>query len=231
MENKPLMIITGGTSGIGFQLAHFFIKEFNLALGYKSNIEKATRSEMDLHHPGALVKSYQQFVVDDESASRVYQKIKEDFQQIPHVLINCAGDTKMDLFLNTTHQDTIEIFSSHVYGVIALTRKVTEDMYAQKYGRIITFSSIASEGNEAGYSLYCSAKSAVEGFTKSIARELIHRNISVNCIRPAVVKLPGENLEKYKDKILVEPYKICAQIQYLINEQTNPTTGEIFTIL
>lgn len=231
VENKPLMIITGGTSGIGFELAQFFLKEFNLALIFKNNIQKAKHAEEILKSSGALVKIYQELIIDDCSASRVTMKIKDDFHQTPYILINCAGDTKMDLFLNTTHDDVMELFSSHVLGMMALTRIVSEDMYGQRAGKIFTFSSIASQGDEAGYSLYCSAKSAVEGFTKSIANELIHRKVTVNCIRPGIVKLPNENLEKHSDKTLVEPIEICRKIETLIDENENLTTGKIFTIL
>lgn len=231
MKELPLIIITGGTSGIGLALAKRLIMNYRLALVYRSNHQRASESLESIKKISSNdCKIYAQNIFDDDSASAVYSVIKKDFQTIPHVLINAAGDTKMGLFLRSSHQDLIEMFNSHVLGVMAITRLAAEDMYTNRFGRIINFSSVASFGNRKGLSAYCAAKSAIEGFTRAIAQELFHRNITVNCIQPGLVNIEGADLSHYKNFNLVPPEQIADQIELLIDLKSSHVTGALFLI-
>lgn len=227
---KQLVIITGGTSGIGFQLSKELSKNFDLALIYRSNHKKA-HDALNLLRKNTTntVEVFAAEIIDDESAKNAYEQIKKVFNQVPYALINCAGDTKMDLFLHSTSNDFLKMYQSHVFGVMSLTRIACEEMYTQKKGRIINFSSIASFGLKPGMTIYGSAKAAIEGFTRALSKEVLHRNIYINCLQPGIVDLPGEDLKQYASEIKISPMKLVKEVVELLSEDCKKT-GEIILL-
>lgn len=227
-NSLPLAIITGGTSGIGLEIARRLSCDYNLALIYKSNHERAQSKLVELRAlSSGQVQIFSESIIDDVSAKNVYQKIKLEFNTSPTVLINCAGHTEMKLFLNSSHENFDNIFKAHFFGVVAITRLAVEDMYQNKFGRIINFSSIAQFGNRSGQSAYCAAKSAIEGFTQSIAVELYHRNITVNCIKPGLLidketTTPNINTVNYEE--------VVDMVSLIIKPTSTSMTGSILLI-
>jgi NAD(P)-dependent dehydrogenase (short-subunit alcohol dehydrogenase family) len=232
MQQKPLAIISGGTSGIGLATARILAEEYRLALIYRSNAERALQVQAQLNSNND-VRIYQENLVDDISARHVYQRISKDFSVSPSVLVNAAGYSSMKLFLQSQHEDFLQTFQAHFLGMAALTRLVAEDMYARRFGRIITISSIATLANQKGLSAYASAKSAVEGFTKCIAVELIHRNVTVNCVQPGLTSASEEEtikMAKERGQAIVPVESVAQMIQYFCSPQAASVTGQVVLI-
>ncbi len=223
---KPLAIICGGTSGLGLAVAKSLLCGYDLALIYRSNHSRAKDVLQSLSvSPEVDVRVYCKNVVDSISADEVYAQIKNDFKRVPKVLINSAGYTQPGLFLTSEFSEFKESFDNHVFGVFGMVRAVAADMYAQKYGRIVNISSIASFSNQKGLSAYAAAKSALESFSQSIATELFHRNITVNVVQPGIIKNTksvgaGEVPEK----------EVASLISFLIGPDASAITGVKYLI-
>lgn len=229
MTQKPLVIISGGTSGIGFEVAKKLCNNFSLALIYKSNHSKAELASAELYKQGATrVEIFCEPVTNDASAKNVYQRIQNSFSSPAFALINAAGYTTTGLFLKSSEDHFKEIFDSHVFGVIALTKLALEDMYTHKFGRIINMSSIATLGNQKGLVAYASAKAAIEGFTKSLSSEVFHRNITVNAIQSGLTYESKESSHGNQKTIPVE--HVASFINYLISIEAGSITGSIHLI-
>lgn len=220
---RSLAIVTGGTSGLGLSIAKKLNFDFNLALIFKKNSERAQSvfSEFQEKHPTSEIRIYQKNVFDFKSAVDVYAEIKTDFQQTPSVLVNAAGYTERELFLKCEFELYQRTFDDHFFGVVGLTQAVVKDMYMQKFGRIISLSSIASLGNQKGLSAYASAKAAVEAFSKSIATEVFHKNITVNTISPGPVDNEASGISETE---------ISDLVYYLVSDSAKNITAENFLI-
>ena len=222
-SEKALAIVTGGTSGLGHSIAKKLSLDYNLALIFKSNSERAQAalSEFREKFPASMVRIYQKDIFDFKSAASIYEEIKVDFSQIPRVLVNAAGYTERELFLKSSNELFQRTFDDHFFGLVGLTHAVIEDMYMQKYGRIVSMSSIASLGNQRGLSAYASAKAAVEAFSKSIATEVFHKNVTVNTISPGPVDNSVGGISETE---------ISDLVYYLISDSAKNITAENFLI-
>ncbi len=223
---RPLAIICGGTSGLGLSVDKNILDSYDLALIYRSNHIGAENAIVSLAAAvGVTVKVYCKNVIDSTSAAEVYADIKNDFNRVPHALINSAGYTQSGLFLTSDFLDFKESFDNHVFGVFGMIHEVAADMYVQKYGRIVNISSIATFSNQKGLSAYAAAKSALESFSQSIAIELFHKNITVNVVQPGIIKNTelvgvGEVSEK----------EVANLISFLIGPHASTITGAKYLI-
>ena len=229
-SSKPIVIITGGTSGIGFNIACHLSYKFKLALIYKSDDTKASNAQNKILevNPDAIVQIFREELVDFKSAECAFDQITTSLGFDIYALINCAGYTKSNLFLTTNFEEIADTFNSHFFGVLGISKIVVENMltYNTK-GRIINFSSIASNSNRKGMIAYAAAKSAIESFTKSLSIELAHKDISVNCLKPGLLEDQHPNsLDKRVSKITYK--EISNFIDFLLLESTTTLTGNVF---
>jgi short-subunit dehydrogenase len=227
---KPIVIITGGTSGIGLSIARHLSSKFHLALIYKSDDARAIKARnMILEiNPSAVVVIVRKELIDYTSAECAFDQITKSLGFNVFALINCAGHTKSNLFLTTNFDEMVDTFNSHFFGVLGISKIVVENMLTYNtHGRIINFSSIASHSNRKGMVAYAAAKSAIESFTKSLSIELAHKNISVNCLKPGLLEDQHPNsVDNRVSKITYN--EITNFIDFLLLDNTTTLTGNIF---
>lgn len=178
-ENK-VVIITGGSRGIGKAIAEKFAQEkAKVIVTYKNSVDAAHFDSLGIKHAmcdAANTKEVQEFV---DSV------IKENGRV--DVLVNNAGLTKDGLLMRMSEDDWDIVMNTNAKGVFNFTKAVCRQMISQKQGKIVNISSVVGITGNAGQSNYASSKAAVIGFTKSIAKELASRNINVNCIAPGYI--------------------------------------------
>ena len=222
------IIVTGCSSGIGFYLAENLNKSGYQVIGIARNEPKEKYSfifeKCDVRNLNS-VKSF-------------FLKVKKDTDI--YGLLNAAGVATMNLLVTTPGETISDIISTNLTGTIYCTKEIIPCFVKSKTGRIINFSSFAVKIGLQGESVYVASKAGVEGFTRSIARELAPFNVTVNCISPGPIKtkLTNKVPSSYIDKIIQQQIinkqstkeDIFKSVKLILNPESDKITGENFVI-
>lgn len=177
-------IVTGASRGIGKAIAGALADAgYNLVLNYRTLTDDFESFVKSLKTSAVLVKGD---VSNFDDAEKIIQTAKSSFGQID-LLVNNAGITKDNLILRMTEDDFDAVQSINLKGTFNCTKHVARIMLKQRFGRIINISSVVGITGNMGQSNYAASKAGVIGFTKSIARELAPRGITVNAIAPGFI--------------------------------------------
>lgn len=190
--SRPIALITGGTSGIGLGVAKSLARDYDLALAYASNDEKAAQAllEVEALNSGAQIKIFKGVLATKADCDALYAKVCETFNGTPAVLVNSAGRLQDGLFLAADFEVYKSVLDEHLVATIALCQLALKGMSKNKFGRVVNLSSISSFYAKRGQSNYAAAKSGIEGFTRTVALEVAHRGITVNAIAPGLIQTP-----------------------------------------
>jgi len=226
MDNK-VMVITGSRKGIGNYLAKFYLEKGFTVAGC-SRQESAIKHKNHFH--------YVLDVSDEKNVINMVRDIKRKFKKID-ILVNNAGIASMNHVTLTPVGVVNNIFNTNFLGVFLFTREVSKLMIRQKGGRIVNISSVAVPMTLEGESVYAASKSAVEEFTKVVAKELCEYNITVNCLGIApimtdlVKTVSKDKINKILDRMpikrLAEFKDITNVIDFFIKEESAYITAQI----
>lgn len=234
------VLVTGGSRGIGRAIALAFAKEgANVIINYINNEESAVDviKEIEaLNVKGLAVKAN---ISKAEEVNRMIDGIEENFNGID-ILVNNAGITKDGLFLGMKEKDWDRVMEINLKGVFLCTKAVIRKMLKQKYGRIINISSVVGVVGNPGQANYCASKAGVIGFTKSLAKEVASRNITVNAIAPGFIEtdmtkvLPQDIKESMVETIPMkrygEPEDVANVIVFLGSDKAGYITGQVIHV-
>ena len=230
------VLITGATGGIGSALIEVFhINNYNLFLSGTKNeklqsIKSKYKDHLDI------------FKCDLSKTSDIEELIKnaEEYFGNIDILINNAGITKDNLFLRLSKEDWDDVININLNANFLITKLAIKKMVKQKWGRIINISSAAAKIGNPGQSNYVASKSAIEGFTRSLANEVASRNITVNCVTPGFINtnmldtIDKERLESMSKNIpcgrIGEPKDIANAVFFLSSEESSYITGQILHV-
>jgi len=185
--DKKIVFITGVSRGIGLEIAKCFLNDGYFVIGTSRsnfNLGEALDSDHCLHIPLD--------VTDRDQVKNCIEQIKTQ-EKIPNVLINNAGITKDQLFLRMKDEDWDEVINSNLTGVFNITKLFIKSMVKDRSGKIINISSVAGLMGNPGQVNYSSSKAGLGGFTRSLAKEVAARNITVNCIAPGFIETDMTN--------------------------------------
>lgn len=241
MINTKLALITGGTGDIGTATA----KQLNA--NYKQVIaldvlaeDKAHEWENALHQEGYTNISFRHMDVTlFDECKQVIDELVAHYGPVD-VLINNAGITRDAVFSKMTKQQWDEVLRVNLDGMFNVTRQVVEGMKTQASGRIVNVSSVNAQKGQFSQANYAASKAGVYGFTKSLAQELMMKNITVNSISPGYVNtrlmrgirpdILDEIINLIPAKRLAEPEEIAWAIDFLISEKSRYITGANLSI-
>lgn len=242
VENK-VVLITGSSRGIGNAIAREFVKDGAKVVVCGSKLENATKAaeeiKKDLNAGDDCVLPVGLNMKDSEDVKRVVEEVINKWGRID-VLINNAGITSNVSLLDSTDEEFREMFDVNFFGVVSLTREVVKYMKSTG-GSIINTSSMVGTYGGRNQSAYASSKFAINGLTKSLAKELGMYNIRVNAVAPGVVgtDMVKENVsEEMKAGLLrmtplnkmAEPSDLAGIYLYLASDASNFTTGQVIGV-
>ena len=175
------ILITGASRGIGESIAYYFADK-----GF--NVVGTARSEFKFNKnnfKGTLIP-IRLDVTDRDSIKEAFNNLKER-DLLPNILVNNAGITADQLFLRMKDEDWDNVIDINLTGTFNITKMFVKQMVKSRYGKIINISSVSGLMGNAGQVNYSSSKAALSGFTKSLAKEVGSRNITVNSIAPGFI--------------------------------------------
>lgn len=196
-------IVTGSSRGIGraiaIQLAELGA---NIILNYRNNVASVKEVIKEIETKGVKVMAIQGDVSNFEDAKKVVDEAKEKLGSID-ILVNNAGITKDTLLMRMKEEDFDKVIEVNLKGVFNCTKNIVPIMMKQRSGRIINISSIVGLSGNAGQSNYAAAKAGIIGFTKSVAKEIATRGITVNAVAPGFISTDMTDVlsDKVKEEI------------------------------
>ena len=229
---KRNIFISGASRGIGKSMAkHFAKSNFNVVGTSRNNF----KFDDDLENLLPLKLD----VTSRNDVKDCFDELKSK-NLLPDILINNAGSTTDQLFLRMSDDDWDDVINTNLTGTFNLTKIFLKNMIKNKFGRIINISSISGLMGNPGQVNYSSSKAALNGFTKSLAKEVGSRNITVNCVAPGFIDTDmtsyiGENerneiLKKIPLNKFGSPEDISKLVMFLMSDEASYITGQTISI-
>tara|TARA_B100000686_G_scaffold211552_1_gene218431 strand:+ start:1535 stop:2275 length:741 start_codon:yes stop_codon:yes gene_type:complete len=234
MSQNQIALITGTSRGIGKAIALKLGEDGATVLGTATTDEGAKSISHYLNKAGIKGKGIVLDVNDTNQIKDTFVKIRKEFGEIT-VLVNNAGITRDDLLVRMKDDKWEEVIGTNLKSIFRLSREVLRSMMAARSGRIINIASIVGSTGNAGQSNYAAAKAGILGLSKSLAREVGSRNITINCVAPGFVdtdmtralseKQRQELLQHVPLKRLGKPEDIASAVSFLASPSAGYITG------
>ena len=203
MLDGKLVLVTGATRGIGKAIALTLGNAGATIVGTATTELGVDNISKIFSENKILGKGIKLDVTDNDQISNLIKDINEDFGSVD-ILVNNAGITRDNILIRMKEDEWEEIINTNLSSVFKMTKSVLRGMIKKRSGRIISITSVVGAMGNAGQSNYGAAKAGITGFTKSLAREVGVRGITVNAIAPGFIKTDmTENLPEDQKEVLV----------------------------
>lgn len=240
MLEGRVAVVTGASRGIGREVALTLAKYgAYVVVNYNGSEEKAKEVVAEIETLGRKAIAIKASVSNMDEVSQMIDETVEKFGKID-ILVNNAGITKDNLVLKMTEDDFDAVIDTNLKGTFLCMKQVYRLMMKQRYGRIINMSSVIGVSGNAGQVNYAASKAGVIGMTKSLARELGTRGVTVNAIAPGFIETEMTDVLSDKVKQEIEgqiPLKRMGQVQdvaeavaFLASDKAAYITGQVLHV-
>lgn len=240
MLDQKIALVTGATRGIGRGIAQKFAEEgAHVAFTYHSSVEKAQALEEELQKEGVQVKGYQSDGADYQAAEALIDNVTKDFGGL-EVVVNNAGVTRDNLLMRMDESQWDEVINNNLKSIFNISKFAVKPLMKNRKGAFVNISSIVGLQGNPGQANYAASKAGIEGFSKSLAKELGSRNVRSNVIAPGFIEtemteeLDSETLEQWKNII---PLQRAGQVQdvaetavFLASDRASYITGQTLSV-
>ena len=232
-------LVTGASQGIGEGIAKVLARQGARVVAVARNEEKLKALAAEIDAGGGCARPLVLDVTQPETFGERLKTLPEDFAAID-VLVNNAGVTADNLLARMSLEDWERVLRTNLTGAFALTKEVIRGMMKRRWGRIINVSSVVGMMGNPGQANYAASKAGLIGFSKSLAKELGSRNITVNVVAPGYIqtamteKLPEASREELTGAIALKRLgtveDIAAAVLYLASEEAGYVTGHTLNV-
>lgn len=235
-----VVLVTGGSRGIGRAIAERFGDlAYRVAVNYGSNAGAAAETVKAIEATGSEAAAFQADVGDPDQVARMFEEVHERFGPV-EVLVNNAGITRDTLLLRMDVAAWDEVMNTNLRSVFLCSKAAARDMLKARWGRVINISSVSGISGNAGQTNYAASKAGIIGFTKSLAKELGSRGVTVNVVAPGFIEteltavLGDRMMESAVDNIAVgrlgRPEEVAAAVGYLASDEAAYVTGQTIVV-
>ena len=240
MLDGKVALVTGAGRGIGKQIALTLAeKGATVIVNFNGSKEKAQETVQEIEAKGWKAQMYQCDVSDMTSCGEMIAELIKAYGRID-ILVNNAGITRDNLLMRMSEEEFDEVIRVNLKGCFNTMKHVSRYMLKQKGGRIINISSVTGLIGNAGQANYCASKAGVIGLTKSAARELGSRGITVNAIAPGFIEteMTAVLSEKLKETMTEQTLlkrtgsakEVAAVVAFLASEDASYITGQVISV-
>jgi len=241
-EYTPVAMITGASRGIGAEIARKLAAQgYDLVLLDRSGEEESmeVRRQCEAIRPGIQIIAISTDISLEEDCKHAVAAAKETFGRVD-VLVNNAGRTRDGLAMRMDREQFASVIDTNLTGAFVLASLCLPMMVKQKHGRIINMSSVSGVYGNAGQANYSASKAGLIGLTKSLAKEMGSRNITVNAVAPGFIdtNMTAELSDKTKEAALTriplgrfgKPADVAALIAFLVSDDASYITGQVIEV-
>ena len=240
IDEGRVAVVTGGGRGIGRAIAARLAEEgANVAISYRSNDAAAEETAQKVRDAGAKCEIFKGDVASPEDVQALFAGVSDAFGRVD-ILVNNAGITRDNLMMRMKEDEFDEVLRTNLKGTYLCTRAALRPMVRARWGRIVNVGSVVGLVGNAGQANYAASKAGIIGFTKSVAREVAQRGITVNAVAPGYVEteLTGGLPEGVKEQILAqvpsgrfgEPGEVAGVVAFLSGEGGGYITGQTIAV-
>ncbi len=235
MIDKKVALVTGANRGIGHEVLKSLASSGHVVIGTSRSSEGVNKINNTLKRLKAQGYGTIFDVKDENALKELNAKIKEQFSEVS-ILVNNAGITKDNLLIRMTEDEWSDVVDTNLTSIYRITKEFVKDMMKARYGRIINIGSVVGVSGNAGQTNYSATKSALLGFSKSLAKEVASRNITVNTISPGFIDTDMTNKlkDEQKDSLISaiplgrmgSAEELAKVVSFLASEDASYITGE-----
>lgn len=240
MLNGKVALVTGAGRGIGKAIAMALAKEGAfVVVNYNGSKEKAQETVEEIKNAGGDAAAYGCNVADFDACGEMITALVKEYGHID-ILVNNAGITKDNLLMKMNEEDFDRVIDVNLKGCFNTMRHVSRQLLKQKSGKIINISSVSGVMGNPGQANYCASKAGIIGLTKSAARELGSRGITVNAVAPGFIEtemtkeLSDAVRESLKEQILLKRTgsagEVAGVVAFLASEAADYITGQVISV-
>lgn len=235
--SRTITLVTGASRGIGKAVAKRFAKEGHFVIGTATTEKGAALIDDYLHDSGGIGRVLD--VRDTAQIDKLFEEIESVYGAV-QVLVNNAGITQDGLLMRMKDEDWDNVLDTNLTSVYRMSKRAVRGMMKARRGRIINITSVVAQMGNAGQSNYAATKAGVEGFSRTLAREIGSRQVTINCVAPGLIetdmtdeldeRLLNSMLDAVPISRLGQPEDIAAVVSFLASDEASYITGAIIPV-
>jgi len=233
-------LVTGASGGIGAAVAiELASLGFDIGVHYRSNIKRAQAVVEDIEALGRKAVLLQADLSDSQDCTVIVEQCEQALGPI-YALVNNAGITKDTLLMRMSDDDFNSVIEANLSACFYMTRAVVPGLLKAREGRVVNVASVIGITGNAGQANYAASKAGIMGLSKSVAKEVAKRGITVNVVAPGYIVTPmtevlSDEIKKdISDKIplkrLGQPEDVAGLVGFLVSDKASYITGQVLTV-